>query len=153
MNDVANPPGPCGLSHLSSLPSLSSLGREVYLSLNLFFQGLHAPCCFALCGPPPHPKNIQNSKLPKDLIITTTTHTGSPFAKLLNSQLNELRLIDTGKASFLCLVTNLTPAKQLSFYTIEKALENKLKNARINNQLDALIALKLKQAEYQNFLK
>ena len=30
-----NPPGPCGLSRLSSLPSLSSFGREVYLSLNL----------------------------------------------------------------------------------------------------------------------
>jgi len=32
---VGNPPGPCGLSRLSSLPSLSSFGREVYLSLNL----------------------------------------------------------------------------------------------------------------------
>ena len=32
---VRNPPGPCGLSRLSSLPSLSSFGREVYLSLNL----------------------------------------------------------------------------------------------------------------------
>ena len=30
-----NPPSPCGLSRLSSLPSLSSFGREVYLSLNL----------------------------------------------------------------------------------------------------------------------
>ena len=32
---LENPPGPCGLSRLSSLPSLSSFGREVYLSLNL----------------------------------------------------------------------------------------------------------------------
>ena len=32
---LKNPPGPCGLSRISSLHSLSSFGREVYLSLNL----------------------------------------------------------------------------------------------------------------------
>ena len=32
---VGNPPGPCGLSRLGTLSSLSSFGRKVYLSLNL----------------------------------------------------------------------------------------------------------------------
>ena len=31
----SNPPGPCGLSRLGTLSSLSSFGRKVYLSLNL----------------------------------------------------------------------------------------------------------------------
>ena len=98
-------------------------------------------------------KAINNSKFPEPLIITPATHLASPFAKLLASSLGDLQLIDTGKASLLCLVTKVKPSKKLDFYTIEKALENKLKNDRLNKKIELQIALKLKQAEYKNFLK
>ena len=98
-------------------------------------------------------KNIQNTKLPENLIITPTTHSASPFAKILDSALNDLQLIDTGKTSLICLVTQVKPSKKLAFFDIEEALEHKLKNTRLNKSLDEQITLKLKQAEYKNFLK
>ena len=79
-----NPPGPCGLSRLSTLPSLSLFGTEINLSKYLGRRS-RTNICFPLPHPPLSADHIKRqaraSKTPKtqsghiiDILVSQTGH-------------------------------------------------------------------------------
>ena len=78
---VVNPPGPCGLSRLSSLPSLSSFGRKVYLSINFSPGDARPILCFVFFAPAPFTKSYKTRSEGLQNTQNTISHDRTPASQ------------------------------------------------------------------------